>query len=33
MQFVNAIKAEVGVKRYPEAEAKLKRQLSGAGSQ
>ncbi|MBY8822993.1 SurA N-terminal domain-containing protein [Sphingomonas colocasiae] len=33
MQFVNAIKAEVGVKRYPEAEAKLKRQLSGAASQ
>ncbi len=32
-QFTGAIKAETGVKRNPGAEAKLKRELSGAGSQ
>lgn len=32
-QFLGAIRAEVGVKRNPEAEAKLKRELSGTGSQ
>lgn len=30
-QFTNALKAEYGVKRNPEAEAALKRQLTGAG--
>jgi peptidyl-prolyl cis-trans isomerase D len=32
-QFTAAIKADLGVKRNPEAEAKLKRQLAGTGSQ
>lgn len=32
-QFTNALKAELGVKRYPDAEAKLKRELGGSGAQ